>query len=248
MFRVPELPGGDVARITLATPPGRPVDLSVGAVHRAHADPDEVAIVEVPLDDEPVVVIANVGNVRRADGYGLDLGRFEVDRGQHDRPGDVPAWCGGAVLLRRAYLADVGPFDERLFLYYEDLELSLRGADRGWRYRYEPASLVDHRVGSSGAGSGRVEQLRERNRLLVLARHGSVGQLLRELVRFVAVTLSYGRREIAAPVLRGAAPCGWLVKIRVMAFLGALPRIPGQIASGRADRRRARESPPFPDC
>jgi hypothetical protein len=32
----------------------------------------------------------------------------------------------------------VGPFDERLFLYYEALELGLRGAAMGWRYRYEP--------------------------------------------------------------------------------------------------------------
>lgn len=248
VLRVPELPGGDVARITLATPPGRPVDLTIGVGHRAHADPGAVAIVEVPLDDEPVVVLANVGNLRRADGYGVDLGRFEVDRGQHDQPGEIPAWCGGAVLLRRTYLADLGAFDERLFLYYEDLELSLRGADRGWRYRYEPSSVVDHRVGSSGAGSNRVEQLRERNRLLVLARHGSLPLLVRELVRFVAVTLAYVRREIVAPALRGAAPCGWLVKNRGLALLGALPRLPGQVASGRADRRRARESPPFPDC
>ena len=48
---------------------------------------------------------------------------------------DVQAWCGGAVLLRASYLADVGGFDERLFLYYEDVDLSMRGTERGWRYR-----------------------------------------------------------------------------------------------------------------
>ena len=48
------------------------------------------------------------------------------------------AWCGGGVLLRPRYLADVGLFDERFFLYYEDTDLSWRGRSRGWRYRYVP--------------------------------------------------------------------------------------------------------------
>jgi GT2 family glycosyltransferase len=196
----------------------------------------------------PVPVLANVGNARRPDGYGVDLGRFEVDRGQHDEPADIPAWCGGAVLLRRRYLDDVGPFDERLFLYYEDLELALRGSDRGWRYRYEPASIVEHRVGSSSVGGeAEVERRKERNRLLVLARHGSLGQLVRQLLRFAGITLRYVQREIVAPPLRGAPPCGWLLKVRGLALLDALPRIPGQRASRRRDRQR-RESAPWPDC
>ena len=58
----------------------------------------------------------------------------------------------------------------------------------------------------------------------------------------------YVRREIVAPPLRGAPPCGWLLKVRGLALLDALPRLPGQWASGRRDRRRARESRPFPDC
>jgi GT2 family glycosyltransferase len=152
------------------------------------------------------------------------------------------------VLLRRSYLDDVGAFDERLFLYYEDLELSLRGAERGWRYRYVPASVVDHRVGSSSTGGeARVERLKERNRLLVLARHGTLGQLVGQVLRFTGITLKYVQREVLATTMRGAPPCGWLLKVRGMALLGALPRIPGQRASRRRDRRR-RESRPWPDC
>jgi GT2 family glycosyltransferase len=247
-LRVPAVPGARSATLRLATPPAGAVQLTVEggptlpAVHGSAVD------VELPLAGEPVVVLANVGNDRRADGYGLDLGRFEVDAGQHDAPGAVPAWCGGAVLLRRSYLDDVGPFDERLFLYYEDLELSLRGAERGWRYRYVPASVVDHRVGSSSTGGeARVERLKERNRLLVLARHGTLGQLVGQVLRFTGITLKYVQREVLATTMRGAPPCGWLLKVRGMALLGALPRIPGQRASRRRDRRR-RESRPWPDC
>ena len=46
-------------------------------------------------------------------------------------PEDVWGWCGAAVLLRRRYLDDVGRFDERLFMYAEDVDLDWRGAAAG---------------------------------------------------------------------------------------------------------------------
>jgi GT2 family glycosyltransferase len=245
LLRVPAVEGASAVRVELATPKGRAVELTVngGPVVRVEAG---VGWAEIPLGGEPVVVLANVGNDRRPDGYGIDLGRFEVDRGQHDAPGPVPAWCGGAVLLRASYLAEVGPFDDRLFLYYEDLELSLRGSARGWRYAYDPAAVVEHRVGSAASSNAtRSERLRERNRLLVLARHGRVARLTTELLRFVAVTLAYVRREIVAPSLRGDAPCGWLVKVRVLALGGAVLHLPGMLVSRVGDARRRRGMPPL---
>ena len=238
VLRIPALDGATRARLRTATPRGRTVELQVtGGGSVALRGDDNWT--EVPLADAPEPVLNNVGNERRADGYGLDRGFDEIDRGQHDRAGEVPAWCGGAVLLRRAYLDDVGPFDERLFLYYEDLELSLRGAARGWRYRYEPTSVVQHRhSASTRADTAASEVLKERNRLLVLARHGRPGLLGAELVRFVAVTLSYARRDIAAPLLRGMAPSGWLVRVRLRALAGALVRLPVMLASRRRDRAR----------
>ena len=83
-------------------------------------------------------VINNAGSSLYPDGFGGDRGFLERDRGQYDEPAEVFAWCGGAVLLSKAYLDDVGLFDERLFLYYEDTDLSWRGRLRGWRYVYVP--------------------------------------------------------------------------------------------------------------
>ena len=134
-----------------------------------HRDP---VWVDVAIPPEPFDVINNVGSNLFAGGYGGDRGFLEVDTGQYEEPAEVFAWCGGAVLLRRSYLDDVGLFDERLFMYYEDTDLSWHGRLRGWRYVYEPGAVVrHHHAQSSGAGSPFFRYHTERNRLLVLAKN-----------------------------------------------------------------------------
>jgi len=151
-------------------------------------------------------VINNVGTVLRADWYGVDRGYEEPDTGQYDAEEDVLAWCGGAVLLRSSYLTECGLFDERLFLYYEDLELSLRGARRGWRYRYVPTSVVDHEHSATAiSGSDFAEFYKERNRLLVVARHAPVHLVVWLPVRHLVATASYllhGNAHVARRRLR----------------------------------------------
>jgi N-acetylglucosaminyl-diphospho-decaprenol L-rhamnosyltransferase len=62
---------------------------------------------------------------------------------------------GGAALYRREAFAAVGGFDERIFLYYEDLDLALRLAARGGGCRLAPEARALHAYSASlGAGSG----------------------------------------------------------------------------------------------
>ena len=132
----------------------------------------EAEWVDVLIPPEPFDVINNVGSNLFAGGFGGDRGFLEVDEGQYDEPAEVFAWCGGAVLLKRSYLDEVGTFDERFFMYYEDTDLSWRGRLRGWRYVYEPGALVRHRhAQSSGVGSDFFRFHTERNRLLTLAKN-----------------------------------------------------------------------------
>ncbi len=151
--------------------------------------------IDLLLGGEPFDVINNVGSSLYRGGFGGDRGFLERDHGQYQQPAEVFAWCGGAVLLKRAYLDQVGLFDERLFLYYEDTDLSWRGRLQGWRYMYEPASVVRHRhAQSSGVGSPTFRFYTERNRLLVLAKNAPAKLALRagvgEARRFVRGTIS----------------------------------------------------------
>jgi N-acetylglucosaminyl-diphospho-decaprenol L-rhamnosyltransferase len=62
---------------------------------------------------------------------------------------------GGAALYDRTAFEAVGGFDERIFLYYEDLDLALRMAAAGARCRLAAGATALHAYSASlGAGSG----------------------------------------------------------------------------------------------
>lgn len=136
--------------------------------------------------------INNAGVEVLRNGYGRDRGFGSTDLALFSAEADVFGWCGAAVLLRPAYLADVGLFDEHFFLYYEDTDLSWRGQLRGWRYRFVPQSTVRHDHAAS-AGSGSPLQLfyTERNRLLMLVKNAPARLALSAVVRFPLSVVSY---------------------------------------------------------
>ena len=80
---------------------------------------------------------------------------------------------GGAALYRRAALERVGGFDERIFLYYEDLDLALRIAAAGGRCRLAPQARALHAYSASlGAASAAKYQRTGWSRGYMLRRYG----------------------------------------------------------------------------
>jgi N-acetylglucosaminyl-diphospho-decaprenol L-rhamnosyltransferase len=72
-----------------------------------------------------------------------------------ERAADPLGPTGGAALYRRDAWEEVGGFDERIFLYYEDLDLALRIAARGGRCRLAPGARALHAYSPGlGAASG----------------------------------------------------------------------------------------------
>jgi N-acetylglucosaminyl-diphospho-decaprenol L-rhamnosyltransferase len=59
-------------------------------------------------------------------------------------------WLSGAAIwLRRDALDDVGGWDERFFMYLEDVDLCWRLRHAGWEIAYEPGGIVWHVQGAS---------------------------------------------------------------------------------------------------
>jgi N-acetylglucosaminyl-diphospho-decaprenol L-rhamnosyltransferase len=80
-----------------------------------------------------------------------------------DQPRAVPWALGACLLVRREAFAELGGFDERQWMYAEDLDLGWRLAQRGWITRYEPTARVHH---ASGAATGPAFGDRQRDRFL----------------------------------------------------------------------------------
>lgn len=72
--------------------------------------------------------------------------QFDVDP---DLGRPVEWISGAAVWLRRDALDRIGGWDERFFLFFEDVDLCRRLADDGWIVAYEPSGHVVHTVGES---------------------------------------------------------------------------------------------------
>ncbi|MEB3048803.1 glycosyltransferase family 2 protein [Mycolicibacter sp. MYC123] len=70
-------------------------------------------------------------------------------RQEHQEPSERPVgWLSGACLLvRRAAFDAVGGFDERYFMYMEDVDLGDRLAKAGWLNVYVPSAEVLHQKG-----------------------------------------------------------------------------------------------------
>jgi N-acetylglucosaminyl-diphospho-decaprenol L-rhamnosyltransferase len=120
--------------------------------------------------------------------------RYRETGADPERPRDVDWVSGAAVWLRRAALDDVGGWDERYFMYVEDVDLCWRLRRAGWRVAYEPAGTVEHLLGVSTAG---------RPYRMIAEHH-------RSLLRFAAVRFTGPRRALLPPAAAFLAARGAL--------------------------------------
>jgi GT2 family glycosyltransferase len=134
---------------------------------------------------------------------------------------------GGAALYDREAFNAVGGFDERIFLYYEDVDLALRLRANGARCVLSPDARAIHGYSMTlGARSGRKYAMTGWSRGYLLRRYG------------VTASASLGAQALG----REAAICaGQLLRDRTLA--GARGRIAGwRAAEGLVSRQLPRDA------
>lgn len=93
-----------------------------------------------------------IGNRVPGWGFGTDNAIGQLDLGQLDDWTDVPSGCLGNLLVARAALEDVGAFDVRYPIYYEDTDWSFRARLQGYRVVAAPDAHALHAFGGSWDG------------------------------------------------------------------------------------------------
>jgi N-acetylglucosaminyl-diphospho-decaprenol L-rhamnosyltransferase len=110
--------------------------------------------------------------------------RYRMLDWDHDRPADVDWVAGTYLAVRRVAWDQLGGFDERYFMYLEDVDLCWRMWRTGWRVGYAPEARITHAIGQS------TDQTPYR---MIVAHH-------RSLLRYSVKTLA-GARRLLLPVV-----------------------------------------------
>src|SRR5690606_36877630 len=125
---------------------------------------------------------------------------------------DVLFATGSEMFVRASVFAEVGGIDERMFMFYEDVDLGWRLNLLGWRVCYEPASVAYHEHhGTMNAldkpKSGRETFLLELNAMAALYKNVSDETLARALPAALALAVrrATARGELDATQLDLAA-------------------------------------------
>ena len=185
-------------------------------------DPETLrALVEV-MERDPTVGIAgsrisyldNPGTLWFAGGFFVrpwgwvaHRGDCIVDAGQYDSLAESDFVTGCSLLARTSVVRSIGPLDERYFLFWEDVDWSVRARRAGWRIVYVPGSRVLHKLGGSIPAMGTSLRWRYegRNRLLFYRKlqptaipRIAVGTLLN-----VCYLVARGRPRAGLSLLRG---------------------------------------------
>lgn len=86
--------------------------------------------------------------------YASHRGVDEVDTGQFDQISETEFATGCCMLIKKEVIEKIGFLDEKYFLYYEDIDYSVRVKKAGYRVMYYPKSFIWHKNASSSGKPG----------------------------------------------------------------------------------------------
>ena len=138
-----------------------------------------------------------VGGIMNYLGYTWDRGMFEADRGQYDQPAEVLFASAGAALFRRSAFLEAGGFDERFFMYHEDVDLCWRLWLLGFRVVTAPRAVAFHHFGGSTRDSRGMlwrELMGERHNIRALLKNYQFPNLVRALTGLVLLPQPWSRK------------------------------------------------------
>jgi N-acetylglucosaminyl-diphospho-decaprenol L-rhamnosyltransferase len=81
---------------------------------------------------------------------------------------------GAALCIRRRLIDEIGPFDERFFLYHEEVDFAKRAAAAGWETWYVPESEAVHEGMGSARGHYNVETRKQTSRRKYWIKHHGI--------------------------------------------------------------------------
>lgn len=184
-------------------------------------------------------------------GMGYKPNAGVVDDGSWDTEKDVLFGTGAAMFIRAELFERLGGFDDRYFMFYEDVDLGWRLNLLGYRFRYQPRSLAFHRHHASMEKFGNYHEtyLLERNALYTLYKNLDDASLARYLPAALLLAVRRGtgraRRDTMSLDLRRADDDGQPtlgVSKELLAGVDAIDQLVERLPELTASRRMIQET------
>jgi GT2 family glycosyltransferase len=157
--------------------------LEIPARYLASPDHEAIGIAGIQLLDGDGRIARNTARTPTASSMignilGLDrlmpsvLPPHFVTEWAHDETRKVDQVMGAFLLVRRSVFGALGGFDERFFVYYEDMDLAVRAREHGWSSVYLASAQAYHRgQGTTEGATARRTFYFSRSRILYARRH-----------------------------------------------------------------------------
>ncbi len=207
------------------------VGAATGKLYQADRQDIEQNTIKSRIDkilDTTGVTIARSGRAR-------DRGQHELDNGQYDKLKDVQAVSGAGPMYRRQALEAVKYnneyFDQDFHSYWEDVDLSWRLANNGWKNIFVPSAVGFHGRGAASSKKGysdvvgfikhhktissRIKQLNYKNHILMYVKNSPFLYpqfFIREFFMFIYILVFEASTLKVVPEMLRLFPRVWAKK------------------------------------
>lgn len=129
---------------------------------------------------------------------GVHMGVDEVDKGQFAKRRQIDLATGACMLVSAEVFEKIGYFDEKYFLYLEDMDFSTRAKRAGFKIIFEPKAILWHKnaASSGGSGSNLQDYYITRNRLLFATKYANARTKL-AVIRQIASQITVAEKRKA---------------------------------------------------
>jgi len=127
-------------------------------------------------DERGKVIWYAGGKIDWRDIIGKHIGVDDVDHGQFSKRKEVDLATGACMLVKKEVFKKIGFFDEKYFLYLEDMDFCVRAQKAGFKILFEPEAIIWHKNAGStgGSGSDLQDYFITRNRLLFAIKYAKL--------------------------------------------------------------------------
>lgn len=124
--------------------------------------------------------------------FSVDFKQFPFEHPkEYNKKTLMTSWCSGACeLINTKKFFELGGFDERFFMYAEDVDLSWRAWENGYECFYQPNSLVIHHCYGSEKNNSFRQYWNIRNGILMIFKHGNLIDIKKHYQILVKISFS----------------------------------------------------------